>query len=402
MAIDPNRTLHPVRHDSPTALREHRDVVIVGARAAGASTAMLLARAGVDVLVVDRAGYGTDTLSSHALMRGGVEHLRRWGLLDRVAAATPAIHRSVFEFGGEPLVVDAADGVSDDPLYAPRRTVLDPILVDAAREAGAEFRFGTRMVDVVRDRTGRARGIDLETADGRAARITADLVIGADGLRSLVARCVDAAVTRRGHHCLASIYSYVRDADLSQHDYRFAYDGGEIGGSIPTNEGMHCVFVSMAPQAFRRGVQLDAATVLECTLARVSPSIAEGARAGSLVGPIRSFPGHPGQLRSAHGPGWALVGDAGYFKDPAAAHGLSDAFRDAELLVAAIVSEDLDAYQRVRDNLSMPLFGHIEKLAALDWDAAGARDILIDFAASMAAESRALAEHRDAVRSPVG
>jgi flavin-dependent dehydrogenase len=376
------------------------DVVIVGARAAGASTAMLLARAGVDVLVVDRADYGTDTLSSHALMRGAVDHLRRWGVLDRVAATTPAIHRSVFEFGGDRLVVDAC-GELNDPLYAPRRTVLDPLLVDAAREAGAEFCFGTRMVDLIRNRRGRVCGVQAETSEGRAIRVDADLVIGADGLRSAVARHVQAPVTRRGLHCLSSIYGYVRSADLAPDEYHFAYDGGLISGAIPTNESTHCVFVSMSPSTFRSGAQLDVAAALERTLAKVSPSIATGARAGSIVGPLRSFPGHPGQFRTPHGDGWALVGDAGYFKDPVAAHGLSDAFRDAELLTEAVLANDLAGYERVRDGLSTPLFDQIENFTALGWDAAGARNALVDFALAMAAESDALREHRDAVRAAV-
>ena len=375
----------------------HHDVVVVGARAAGAATAMLLARAGVDVLVIDRAAYGTDTLSSHALMRGGVDHLRRWGVLDRVAATTPAVERSVFEFGGDRLVVDVG-GELDDPLYAPRRTVLDPLLVDAAREAGAEVCFGTRMIDLARTSSGRVCGIDVETADGGTTRIGADLVVGADGLRSAVARRVNAPVTRRGRHCLASIYGYVRDAELASDEYHFAYDDGLVGGAIPTNDEMHCVFVSMAPVTFRNRARLDVAAALERTLARVSPSIAAGARAGSIAGPLRSFPGHVGQFRTPHGEGWALVGDAGYFKDPVAGHGLSDAFRDAELLAEAVLTDDLERYELVRDMLSTPLFDHIESFAALDWDSAGARDALLNFALAMAAESDALCEHRDTVR----
>src|SRR6266852_5453545 len=116
-------------------LRPFYDVVVVGARAAGASTAMLLARSGQRVLLIDRQPYGSDTLSTHALMRGGVLALHRWGLLDRViAAGTPPVRRTIFRYGDEEVAVDIRrqDGV--DALYAPRRTVIDPILVDAARE----------------------------------------------------------------------------------------------------------------------------------------------------------------------------------------------------------------------------------------------------------------------------
>lgn len=370
--------------------QQHHDVVIVGARAAGASAALLLARAGVDVLVVDRSRYGSDTLSSHALMSGAVQHLARWELLDKIADVTPAIARAVFEFGDEQMVVETAP---DLPLYAPRRTVLDPILVDAARDAGATFRFGTGVVDVHQSPNGRATGIEIEPRGGRRQSISCELLVGADGLRSFVARLVAAPVTHRGTSSLASIYAYVRGADLPAHDYRFAYRDGAVTGSIPTNDDLHCVFVSMAPHHFKSEAQLDVAAALQQTMARVSPTVADGARAGTIVGPIRSFPGHHGQFRSAHGPGWALVGDAGYFKDPAAAHGLSDAFRDAELLTEAILSNRLDTFGHVRDSLSMPLFNHIERLTSLDWDAAGSRQILIDIAMAMAAETHALEEH---------
>ena len=112
--------------------RPHYDAVIVGARAAGAATAMLLARAGLRVLVVDRSRYGADTLSTHALMRGGVLQLHRWGLLDRVVdAGTPPIRHTTFHYATTSIItIKPSHGV--DALYAPRRTLLDPVLVDAA------------------------------------------------------------------------------------------------------------------------------------------------------------------------------------------------------------------------------------------------------------------------------
>ena len=128
------------------------DVVVVGARAAGAATAMLLARAGLDVLVVDRSRYGADTLSTHAIMRAGVMQLHRWGLLDAiVAAGTPAVRTTSFTYASAslPIPVKPIHGV--DALYAPRRTVLDPILVDAARAAGAVMEYGTTITGVTRE-----------------------------------------------------------------------------------------------------------------------------------------------------------------------------------------------------------------------------------------------------------
>src|ERR687897_1284149 len=136
------------------------DVVVVGARAAGAATAYLLARSGLHVLLVDRGRYGTDTLSTHALMRGGVLQLSRWGLLDEIiAAGTPPVRRTTFRYADAvvPITVKSSFGV--DALYAPRRTVLDPVLVDAALAAGADVRFGVTVTGLQRDTDGSVIGV---------------------------------------------------------------------------------------------------------------------------------------------------------------------------------------------------------------------------------------------------
>ena len=129
---------HPTHASASSPEGADLDVVIVGARAAGAATALLLARAGLRVQVVDRSRYGADTLSTHALLRGAVVQLHRWGLLDRVVAAgTPPIRATSFDYGSGPITLRMKPSHGVDALYAPRRTVLDPILVDAARAAGA-------------------------------------------------------------------------------------------------------------------------------------------------------------------------------------------------------------------------------------------------------------------------
>src|SRR5262252_9707364 len=114
------------------------DVVVVGGRCAGAATALLLARQGLDVLVVERGMRGADTLSTLALMRAGVLQLSRWGLLDAIkAAGTPRIETTTFHYGGEPLQIRIKPRGEVDALYAPRRTLLDPLLADAAAASGA-------------------------------------------------------------------------------------------------------------------------------------------------------------------------------------------------------------------------------------------------------------------------
>lgn len=347
---------------------ERVDVVIVGARAAGAATAMLLARRGLKVLAIDRAEYGSDTLSTHALMRGAVVALDRWGVLDRVKqAATPPIEYNDLRYGDRELTLEVATA-GRTPLYAPRRTVIDPILVDAARAAGAEVRFGVRFEAVITDRTGRVCGIRVRDEHDRTASIRADLVIGADGLRSSVGRAVDAPITRQGSGRASSILRYWADVDVDHDRYHWLW-GDQIGGGIiPTNDGVVAVFVGMPPARFAAEARGDIENTYARILTALDPSRAASVTAATPAGPYRSFPGVAGRFVRPHGPGWALVGDAGYFKDPAAAHGMADAFRDAELLADAVVTGDFVGYERTRDRASRAVFDALEKVVSFEWD----------------------------------
>lgn len=167
-----------------------RDVLIVGARPAGSTLARLFAERGCHVLVCERSARGADTLSTHALMRGAVAHLHRHGLLDAViASGTPAVTRTTFRYGGVPTSIDivARDGVS--ALYAPRRHVLDPLLADAAVAAGAEVRYGVRVVALSRNGHGVVDGVVIADAQDRRETIHAALVVGADGRRDASRGC---------------------------------------------------------------------------------------------------------------------------------------------------------------------------------------------------------------------
>src|SRR5215218_118870 len=176
------------------------DAVIVGARCAGAATAMLLARAGARVLLVDRGTYGSDTLSTHALMRGAVLQLHRWGVLPAiVAAGTPPVHSTTFSYAAQDVVVAIEPKFGVSALFAPRRALLDRLLVDAAADSGAEVSYGIRVDDLVTDSFGRVRGI---TAIGGGSRrhVEADIVVGADGLYSTIAQRAGAAKVVEGRH----------------------------------------------------------------------------------------------------------------------------------------------------------------------------------------------------------
>jgi flavin-dependent dehydrogenase len=353
-----------------TRKSQHYDVVIAGARCAGAATAMLLARQGARVLLLDRSGYGTDTLSTHALMRGAVLQLHRWGLLAGVAAAgTPAVRSATFHLPDAVSTVEIKPKQGIGALYAPRRFVLDAILADAARNAGADVRFGTSVSGLRRDRTGRVTGVTGRAGPARL-EVGADLVVGADGRRSTVARCAGARATHVAAASSAIIYRYVRDAAIA--GYHWHYATGAAAGAIPTNDGLACVFAATSPQRLRRELEGGADAGFRRLLARAAPDLADRLGHRTAAGRPRVFPGLTGYLRQAAGPGWALVGDAGYFKDPLTAHGITDALRDAQILARVVTSAGPDAmcrYQAERDELSLRLFRVTGRIASFEWAA---------------------------------
>jgi 2-polyprenyl-6-methoxyphenol hydroxylase-like FAD-dependent oxidoreductase len=372
------------------------DVIVVGARVAGASTAMLLARAGLRVLCVDRARYGSDTLSTHALMRAGVVQLRRWGLLAGiVAAGTPPIRRTVFHYGDEEVPVSIRPAAGVDALYAPRRTLIDAIIGDAAVAAGATLRFGTTVTGLVRDDTGRVVGVTTGARDGSVRTERAGLVIGADGRHSLVATAVAAPVEVSGQAGSTFLYGYW--ADLPAEGYEWFYAPGMSTGAIPTNDGLTCVFVSAPPDSLDRLIR-DGGSVrtVERLAGALGPRLARARRVGGL----RRVRAQPAHLRRSWGPGWALVGDAAYWKDPLSTHGMTDALRDAELLARAVIAapasgrDQLDAlaeYQSIRDDLARPLMEVTERIAGYGWDLPEVRRLLLTLASTMTDELELLA-----------
>jgi flavin-dependent dehydrogenase len=346
------------------------DVVVVGARPAGAATAMLLARAGFKVLAIDRQAYGSDTLSTHALMRGAVTQLARWGLLDEIVkAGTPAVRRATFYYGEERVGVDIRPDASTDALYAPNRKVLDRVIVDGARHAGADVRHGTALDALRFASDGRVVGARIRDRNGALQEIAADLVIGADGRNSMVAKLVGAKKYRVSEHRTAVVYGYFSGLNLE--GFRWYYRPGVSVGAIPTNSGETCVFVSLPPDRFIQELSKGAEAVFNAVLAEASSDFAVEVGHAERQGPFRSFRGEAGYFRQSFGPGWALVGDAGYFKDPLTAHGITDALRDAELLAQSVANGSeraLADYQASRDALSTELFDVTDAIASFAWD----------------------------------
>jgi 2-polyprenyl-6-methoxyphenol hydroxylase-like FAD-dependent oxidoreductase len=328
---------------------------------------MLLARQGLRVLVVDRGQYGSDTLSTHALMRGGVMQLHRWGVLDKLkSAGTPPIRTTSFHYGDEELClpIKAKNGV--DALYAPRRTVLDSLLVDAAREAGAQVEYGVRLVNLLRSEDGRVTGVVVKNHDGREIRVRANLVIGADGIRSSVARLVGSELRRSGRHASGVVFGYFSGFDID--GFHWYYRPGVSGGAIPTNDGLTCVFAAMPDSRFRKEIASDVASGYYRILRECDSELAREVGLAERVGNFRGFAGELGFMRRCWGPGWALVGDAGYFRDPITAHGITDAFIDAELLSRAVAQGTLSHYESLRNDLSEGLFDTTDFIASYEWN----------------------------------
>jgi len=386
------------------------DVVVVGARAAGAPTAMLLARAGARVALLDRGRYGSDAVSTHGLMRAGVLQLSRWGLLEEVVAAgTPPVRSTTFHYSDdEPVHISLRRSPGVEALYAPRRHLLDRLLVDAAARAGADVAHGTTVSGLLRDASGRVRGVRTEGATG-AVELTARLVVGADGIGSRVAREVGAPVLRRGRAGSAVRYAYV--AGVAAAGYEWAYGDRAAAGLIPTNEGLTCVFVATAPGRLRRlGRGLPPEGVVRSLLDDAGPALAGRVDLARRVGPVRGWGGMPGFVRRSWGPGWALVGDAAYFKDPISTHGITDALRDADLLSDAVLAvlsgtpeaEALASFERTRDELSGGLFEAGDAIAAYDWRGSEVQPLLRRLNAAMADEVELLQRRPGLVGADAG
>ena len=336
------------------------DVIVVGARCAGASTAMLLARRGHRVLVLDRATFPSDTLSTHYVQQPAVARLRDWGLLGRlVASGCPPIATYSLDLGGLALKgwPTPCDGVAT--AYGPRRTVLDQILFDAAAAAGAVVRTGVR-IDGLEMEDGRVTGVRGRIRGGRAVVERARMVVGADGLRSVVAEAVRAPVYEDRGTYQCAYYTYWSGVPTDGFE---AYARERRGAAAnPTHDGLTCIPV-VFPRAEFKQVRADIEGHYMAAL-DMTP-LGERVRGGVREERWFGTGDLPNRFRRPAGPGWALVGDAGLYQDPVTAHGITNAFRDAELLAEAIgrglageapMDLALAEYHRRRDDAALPMF----------------------------------------------
>ena len=347
------------------------DAIVVGARCAGSPTAMLLAEKGYEVLVVDRATFPSDTLSTHLIHAPGVSALRRWGLLDAVTASgCPPIEGYTMDFGpftiaGSPR--PTADGTAT--AYAPRRTVLDKILVDGAATAGAEVREGFA-VDEVLIEDGVVVGIRGRGEGGASVVERARVVIGADGRSSHVAKAVRPEQYNEKPMLQWSYFSYWSGLPVETMDVVVRPDRG--WGAFPTNDGLTLVVVGWPyaeAKAYKSDVEANVLKTFE-----LAPEFADSVRRATREerfagGAVANW------FRKPFGPGWALVGDAGYNKDPITAQGISDAFRDAELCSTALddwfsgrrsFEDAMYDFHRARDAHALPIYDFTTQLATLE------------------------------------
>ncbi|MGW8765232.1 NAD(P)/FAD-dependent oxidoreductase [Streptomyces sp. NPDC055815] len=313
------------------------DVIVVGARIAGASTAMLMARAGYRVLMVDRDRVVRDALSTLYIHPSGVAALHRWNVLPEVVATgCPPLDR-IRHTAGETVLEGTPDRTGGvHAAYAPRRRLLDPILIGAAVDAGVEYRPNTSVNDLLFE-DGRVVGVRTGSVQGGAEHTErAHLVVGADGMRSTVAAGVRAPVLLQDPHHTCVYYTFW--SDLPPRLRTFEAPGRRVA-TIPTNDGATLV-AAYFRQAQFAAVRGDALNALLAQVGTTAPEVREEMAAGRRLEHVHGTGDQRNFFREAQGPGWVLVGDAGHHKDSITARGITDAFCQAQLL-ADCVGEDL-------------------------------------------------------------
>lgn len=311
------------------AVSESFDVIVVGARCAGAPLATFLARAGLRVCLADKDGFPSDTPSTHAIQPVGVQVLERMGVLETLLKLAPPMLRAQMIFDDEVAVIDDVVAITGAPVLSVRRMTLDEILVNAAAEAGVDVRTETTVTGLVMD-SGRVAGVRL-----RDGELRAPLVVGADGRRSPLAKMVGAREYQRTKNGRVFMWAYY-EADPTNGEMRIGKIDDHAYLVTPTDNGL--TLVAACPSIDRRDeVRADREKVYEDGV-RGWPELHAGVEGARREGPVHTMANMDGFFRESAGPGWALVGDAGHFKDPTPGQGIADALRQSEKLASAIQS----------------------------------------------------------------
>ncbi|MFD5427586.1 NAD(P)/FAD-dependent oxidoreductase [Streptomyces sp. NPDC127084] len=317
------------------------DAVIVGGRVAGSSTAMLLARAGHRVLVVDKGHFPSDTLSTHYIHQPGMELLARWGLLGALDdSGCPPIQRISLDYSTFAIEGPVPSLGTIRSTYAPRRYILDSLLMEAAVASGAEFRDHCRVKALVTEGN-RVCGVQLADSEGRTETVASHLIVGADGMRSTVAQLTGAA-TYATHPTLTCAY-YTYWSNLPVSGFQTYHALGKGVGATPTHDDLTLVVMYLPRAEFPR-VRQDAYRIYLDTIHDTAPDlysrlISEAHQVERLYGTGQQ----PNFYRQASGPGWVLVGDAGHHQDSITGWGMTAAFQQAQLL-ADLLPDTLSDY----------------------------------------------------------
>ncbi len=342
------------------------DVIVIGARVAGAPTAMLLSRKGYKVLLVDRSSFPSDTLSTHQVQLRGVAVLNRWGLLDKIINTNcPPISHTSFITGKYILngKFPPLDGV--DAILCPRRILLDKILVDAAVGAGVELREDFLVTGLTLDgkTVNGIRGHSKSSGfnNGISQQETARLVIGADGKHSQVAKEVNAQEYHTKPVLTCAYYSYWEGIEMNAGEM-YLQDQGVVG-VWPTNDSLTLIYTAYPITKFQEVRKNIEASFWESIDAL--PKLAERVHNGHMAERFYGTADLPAFYRRPYGPGWALVGDSGLSMDPVTGQGIGNAFRDAERMTAAIDAaftgkESFETafteYERLRNEETLPMY----------------------------------------------
>jgi flavin-dependent dehydrogenase len=339
---------------------EQYDALVVGARCAGAATAMLLARRGYRVGLLDRAAFPSDTVSGHCLLYEGTRRLAAWGLLQAVVDTGCPPLRTFGTDAGDFLLAAAVPTPDGLPVaIGPRRSILDALLVNAAQEAGAELITGTS-VDGLVAADGTVRGVRATVRGGSSAEFHARIVIGADGKHSTVARLVRAPAYREEPSLTCWYYAYWEGVPVTGLEVHTRNRRGVF--CFPTHEGLTLIAVAWPHDEFARVRGDIEHEYLEAV--RAMPSLDERFVGAGRAERFYGMADLPNFFRCPYGPGWALVGDAGHHTDPMRALGMSHAFHDADLLCDAIdaglsgrmpLETALRRYHAARDERAIPL-----------------------------------------------
>lgn len=326
-------------------MAETWDVIIIGARCAGSPLAALLARAGLKVALVERAAFPRDTLSTHIFQGPGINFLDRLGVLDRVeASGARALTKADIRLEDERYHLEVPQRPGDHGAFmSVRRFVLDPILADAAREAGAKVMMSANVTGLVTE-GGRVQGVKV-THRGRERELLARLVVGADGRNSTVAELVGSRKYNVTPNHRFGYWAFFAGAGRPEELVYHRWDGRFVIAT-PCDEGLYQVIqlhdLRFLPE-FKR--DREAAFMAHARACEPVAELIEGARrVGKMFGMLK----FEGFFREASGAGWALVGDAGHFKDPAPGWGISDAFRQAEAL-APVIARTIGQPDAIRD-----------------------------------------------------